>query len=132
MHQAETENGTWGTSEEDPFGKLATQLGELVGVLQVLHHFLQLSLGLRAPLHVLKGLLILFGHVLLHAHQTGFSWTKEVGGGGGEGGEDVEAQRSNQGSWACFICLKSTTPCVRSDRPLPALWGFVVVMAVNQ
>lgn len=66
IRKTEVQNDTWRAGEEDSFGELAAKLGELVGVLQVLHHLLQLGFGLWAPLHILEGLLVLFRHVLLH------------------------------------------------------------------
>ena len=56
---------TWRPSHEDSLGQLSPQPRELVWVPQVLNNLFQLSLSLRAPLHVAEGADGLFRQHLL-------------------------------------------------------------------
>ena len=55
----------WRSSHEDSLGQLPPQARELVRVPQVLDDLFQLSLGLRAPLHIAEGANGLFGQHFL-------------------------------------------------------------------
>ena len=102
---------TWWSCQQDSFREFATQLGELLRMLQVLHNLLQLCFGFWAAFDVLEGLQTLLRYVLLHKPLP-----------------MVRGSQTGGGARACWVSSKTAQEPVSAMHLLQAVVGFATAV----